>query len=127
LSSPAEQTWTLPFGPTAAVEARRHVAHVCRGLPPRQVEFARLLVSELVTNALQHGSGEVALVIVRGDEGSLRVEVHDGSRVLPVLATRASLAEHGWGLRIVAALASGWGTAPREDGQPGKQVWFTLS
>lgn len=95
-------------------------------MPTGNVEVARLLVSELVTNAVQHGGGEVVLVVARRGDG-LRVEVHDASPVMPVLAERSSLMERGWGLRLVAELATTWGTAPRDDGQPGKQVWFTLA
>lgn len=98
---------------------------VSRGLPAHRVDVARLLVSELVTNALQHGSGEVVLVVVRDGEG-LRVEVHDGSTVMPVVTESFSLMERGWGLQLVAALASSWGVVPRDDGHPGKQVWFAL-
>jgi anti-sigma regulatory factor (Ser/Thr protein kinase) len=125
--SPAEHTWTLSPGPAAAAEARDHVTDACRGLEPRQLEVARLLVTELVTNALQHGSGEVVLGVVRADGDEVRVEVNDDSSAMPVLATPPSLAEHGWGLRIVAEFSGSWGTAPRRDGRPGKQVWFALS
>jgi anti-sigma regulatory factor (Ser/Thr protein kinase) len=95
-------------------------------MPTGHVEVARLLASELVTNAVQHGLGEVVLVVARRGDG-LRVEVHDGSPVLPALTEHSSLMERGWGLRLVAALASTWGAGPRDDGQSGKLVWFTLA
>lgn len=109
----------------SVVEARGLVGGVCRGMPVDHVEVARLLVSELVTNALQHGSGEVVLVVVRAGE-ALRVEVHDESLAMPVLTERSSLTERGWGLWLVASMASSWGVVPRDDGLPGKLVWFAL-
>lgn len=123
LGSSSEYTWTLPPESSSVSAARELVVGVCRGVSTEHVEVARLLVSELVTNALQHGSGELTLVVMRDGEG-LRVEVHDGSRVMPVLTESPSLRERGWGLRLVAALASSWGAVPRDEGQPGKQVWF---
>ena len=125
MSSGTEHTWQLPPAPAAVPAARRHVDGVCHGMPERQVEVARLLVSELVTNALQHGHGCVVLVVDRDDAG-LRVEVHDESTAMPVLAEASSLTERGWGLRMVAMLARSWGVSPRHDGEPGKRVWFVL-
>lgn len=89
------------------------------------MEVARLLVSELVSNAVRHGSGSVVLVVTC-DGGSVRVEVHDESPDMPLIVEWQPLMEGGAGLRIVATLASSWGVDPRRDGQPGKRVWFAL-
>jgi anti-sigma regulatory factor (Ser/Thr protein kinase) len=124
--SGSERTWTLPHQPSAMAEARRLVADMCHGMPVERVDVARLLVSELTMNALQHGSGEMTLVVVR-DGGGLRVEVHDQSRVMPVLVVSPSLRERGWGLQLVAAFANSWGATAHDDVGLGKQVWFTLS
>jgi anti-sigma regulatory factor (Ser/Thr protein kinase) len=91
----------------------------------QKVEVARLLVSELVSNAVRHGSGSVVLVVTC-DSGGVRVEVHDESPDLPFVVESGPLMEGGAGLRIVATLASSWGVDPRRDGQPGKRVWFAL-
>lgn len=126
MSSGREQTWLLPTDLSAVIEARDHVADVCAGLPVEDSDVARLLVTELVANALQHGSGEVVLVVAR--EGrAVRVEVLDGNPAMPAPTRQRSLAERGWGLQLVEGLANSWGALPREDGQPGKRVWFTLS
>ena len=119
------QVWVLPSGLTAAAEARRHIAVAGAGLPEEMVYTARLLVTELVSNAVLHGRGTV-LLTVAVDLGVLRAEVHDESSDPPVVEDGSPLSEHGAGLRLVAALASSWGTCPRDDGQPGKRVWFTL-
>lgn len=119
------QTWVLPSDLTAAFHARRHVEAACVGMPPDTVDVARLLVTELVSNAVLHGAGRVVLAVARDRQG-LRVEVSDESPELPVVADSHHLMEHGAGLRMVAALASSWGTEAREDAQPGKRVWFAL-
>jgi anti-sigma regulatory factor (Ser/Thr protein kinase) len=84
---------------------------------------AATIVSELVTNAIVHGSGHASLVIeVR--ERRLHVEVLDTD---PTVAREPlnvePSAEHGRGLAIVNALASSCGVEPR---LVGKAVWFDL-
>ena len=85
-------------------------------------EVAELLTAELVTNVVSHAvtAADVALL---WDERTLRVEIRDGSRVLPAIRGQAA-DEHGRGLRIVSALAGQWGT--RRLGA-GKTVWFTVT
>ena len=95
-------------------------------MPEDAVYTARLLVTELVSNAVLHGRGTVVLTVAR-DKTGIRVEVHDESPDLPMIIDGPALAEHGAGLRVVSALASSWGSSPRGHGQPGKQVWFTLT
>lgn len=126
MGSGATHTWVLPSDVTAVVHARRHLAGVCQGMSTEQVEVARLLATELVANAVRHGSGTVVMVVAR-DSGGLRVEVHDESPAMPVIVELRPLMESGAGLRLVAALASGWGVASRGDGEPGKLVWFALT
>lgn len=92
-------------------------------MAPDVIETAELLTSELVTNAMVHGSGE-ATVAVEVDEGLVRVEVFDRDASLdlsPLDVDPSSV--HGRGLAIVNALASTWGIEPRHDG---KVVWFAL-
>lgn len=98
----------------------------CDGLPDERVDTARLLVTELVANAVIHGRGDVLLTVAR-DRTTLRVEVSDGSTARPVLVDGSALRESGAGLRLVDALATRWGAGTRTDGRPGKSVWFTLS
>ena len=125
MNSGRVQTWELVSGLSAAAEARRHLADACAGLPEDTVYTARLLVTELVSNAVLHGQGQVVLTVER-DQAGVRVEVHDDSDRLPMVTDGPALAEHGAGLRLVSALASSWGSSPRGGGRPGKRVWFTL-
>jgi len=115
----------LPSDLSAASTARGHVADVCAGLPDETVYTARLLVTELVSNAVLHGRGTIRLTVAL-DHGGVRVEVHDESPHPPVIIHRSPMAEHGAGLRLVSAMAGSWGSEPLADGQPGKRVWFTL-
>jgi len=125
MSDPPDMVLLSP-DPTAASHARRRVATICAGMPGDVVADAQLLVSELVSNAVQHGSGVVGLVVLRNG-GGVRVEVRDEGPELPTLIEADSLMEAGAGLRVVQALSNGWGVIPHGDGQPGKSVWFELA
>jgi DNA-binding NarL/FixJ family response regulator len=86
------------------------------------LDVVKLLVSELVTNAVVHARSE-AEVVVRLHGHVVHVEVLDDSAVMPVL--RAPLPEDtsGRGVALVDALASSWGARQREGG---KVVWFEV-
>ena len=94
-------------------------------------EVAILLTSELVTNAVTHGTpaaGTFVLLTVACDRTCLRVDIHDGSGDLPVLDTglideAPAEAETGRGLLLVTSLSADWGFY-RTPG--GKAVYFTL-
>ncbi len=81
-----------------------------------------LLVSEVATNALVHGAGEVRVAVSEGD-GALRVEVADDGPGRPVLQEFGPDAEGGRGMALVAALADAWGVQERPGG---KTVWFEV-
>jgi hypothetical protein len=106
-----------------SAHARRIVASVLGGASPEVLEIAQLLVTELATNALFHGSGDAALV-VEADNHFLHVEVLDSESTVnfaPLHLAKSS--PHGRGLALVEALASSWGVEPR---LIGKAVWFDL-
>jgi len=110
----------LAFHPA---HAREVVRGVLAGVPPQVVEKAQVMVSELVTNAIVHGSGE-ASIVVEVDEESLHVEVLDCEPTLDLAPLRVGASsQRGRGLAIVDALASSWGVEPR---LAGKAVWFNL-
>lgn len=121
----SECTWTLPSDLTAARLARRRVEQACTGLPSDKLEVLRLLVTELVSNALRHGSGNVVLQVFR-DGGVVEVAVEDENPDKPVVVHPRTLQEHGAGMRLVDALADSWGISARVDARPGKRVWFVL-
>ncbi|MEU8482264.1 ATP-binding protein [Streptomyces sp. NPDC048641] len=91
-------------------EARGTTAVLLRlwALPNSVTEDARLVVSELVTNAIRHGSGAVKLR-VRYSNRQLRVEVTDGSDTAPERRRAGANDVSGRGLFLVSALAQRWG------------------
>jgi sigma-B regulation protein RsbU (phosphoserine phosphatase) len=78
-----------------------------------------LLVSELVTNACVHGA-EPIHVRLDVDHGRVRVEVEDGSPMMPEVQRPDGRSTIGRGLLIVEALSRAWGAEPVG---AGKVVW----
>ncbi|MFC1438004.1 ATP-binding protein [Streptacidiphilus sp. N1-10] len=85
-----------------------------------------LLVSELVTNALLHGRGEMITIGLYASrtEQSVTLDVLDASEDLPTVALSGSEDEHGRGMFIVDALTQGRWTTQRTE--HGKRVLATL-
>jgi serine phosphatase RsbU (regulator of sigma subunit)/PAS domain-containing protein len=109
----------LPRDASAVALARRAVEADASPLNDGQLEVARLLVSELVTNAVRHGAGRKVVLVTRLDDARARFQVHDAGTQRPTRREPAG-SDGGYGLNLVAALASRWGAGP-EDG-----VWFEL-
>lgn len=89
------------------------------------VDDAILLVSELVTNALEHsasGRGGSFVVAVHHRSTHLRVQVADQGGG-PWLPGDASNGLHGRGLLIVGTVARAWGITGDDSG---RTVWFEL-
>lgn len=92
----------------------------------------RLLVSEVVTNAVRHGgsqghgSADERVRLRMGVEGPrLRVEVFDGGAGFrPAQRRPGADPGSGWGVHFVRELADRWGTAHDTGG--GSVVWFEL-
>ncbi|UED83962.1 ATP-binding protein [Streptomyces profundus] len=117
----------LPSEPASAGLARRITRHqlgVRWQLPEELTENAVLLVSELVGNAVQHAGAPSFGLRFRRRRGSVRVEVSDPSRALPVLLPVREMAVlTGRGLFLVDTLADRWGV----DLLPhGKCTWFEM-
>jgi anti-sigma regulatory factor (Ser/Thr protein kinase) len=88
------------------------------------LDEARLLISELATNAIVHAATDFS-VSVHISAGRVYVEVRDGDPTeIDLLANRMRPDEPGGhGLRIVGRLAGDWGTRVEEHG---KVVWFSV-
>ncbi|MCR6485119.1 ATP-binding protein [Amycolatopsis sp. OK19-0408] len=108
---------TLP--PLSAL--RRWIARALPDLGASHLWAVQLVVTELATNAFEHGAGpvEVAVSATRQPCSAL-LEVHDAGEGRPVAGTPSSTSRRGRGLALVADLARTWGVRPAE---PGKTVW----
>jgi anti-sigma regulatory factor (Ser/Thr protein kinase)/anti-anti-sigma regulatory factor len=114
----------LPPTPHAPRSARRLVDEMCIRwhLGSELRDRAQLVVTELVTNAVEHaGSGIELIVTVR--RHVLRIEVCDDNDVLPHPQHSPPDTPGGDGLRLVTRLASHWGSKPTSRG---KLIWADL-
>lgn len=114
--------WVFAAEGGSIAQARTLIAQRLHHLPDESLEVVLLLTSELVTNAVRHGTGPVC-VTVAWDDGRVRVEVEDQSPEWPVVQPVDRDAVNGRGLILVESLSSGWGVLA---GGTGKTVWFTL-
>jgi PAS domain S-box-containing protein len=89
---------------------------------PALADVAELVVSELVTNALRYGAGQVSLQLSRHDDGIV-VEVFDEGVGTPRRRRATADEEGGRGLLLVGAVAAAWGVRTRGGG---KVVWCRL-
>lgn len=116
--------------PEAAGAARRALSSLNGSLKlvshERMVD-AELLLSELVSNAFQHGIGGDSPIglNVRANEQTMHVEVrNDGAEGLPDRGLEKEAgARGGFGLKIVAILAHRWGSRTEGDQTV---VWFDI-
>jgi anti-sigma regulatory factor (Ser/Thr protein kinase) len=116
---------TLPATPESIGAARRALAPLREDVGDPVYRDLRLLVSEVVTNAIRHAEhrGEVRLVVVPVP-GALRVEVHDGGVGFAPDPEPTPAADRGagWGLYLVDKLTRSWGA----ERAPDAHVWFEL-
>ena len=119
-------TLKLPHEPDSIPKARRELERLSGDLDELTMRNTRLLVSELVTNAIRHvpaGEGDEIEVTVESDQGVVRVEVVDsGPGFTPSPRADHSRASSGWGLHIMSRIAARWGV--ESDG--GSRVWFEI-
>ncbi|WP_438470936.1 ATP-binding protein [Streptomyces asiaticus] len=89
---------------------------------PDLVENGRLLISELVTNALRHGKGpEVVFRFIIGVD-LIVLEVDDGSPGRPEVRVAEPTEENGRGMFLVDSIANSWGVS-----EDGTRTWCTLA
>ncbi|KUJ42461.1 protein phosphatase [Streptomyces sp. NRRL F-5122] len=112
-------SWEFAADPAVVGHAR---ALTTRQLARWQLEHladsTELIVSELITNAIRHGSGPVRLRLIR--HRFLTCEVYDTSCSSPRLHHPRTTDVNGRGLFLVAQLSRKWGTRHTPDG---KLIW----
>ncbi|AXI81521.1 PAS domain S-box protein [Peterkaempfera bronchialis] len=114
--------WRLPREPTSVARARELAIGwlLARGLDDL-MDTTELLVSELATNALRHGSGDIRLRLLR--DTTVVCEVWDNGYAQPRQRRAQETDEGGRGLQLVSLLAERWGSRRTPKG---KIVWFEL-
>jgi anti-sigma regulatory factor (Ser/Thr protein kinase)/anti-anti-sigma regulatory factor len=119
---PARLRLSFSADPTAPGEARQAVrrAGAGWGLPVGLTERVAQVASELVTNVVEHAGTPGVLTVSRRSH-VLHIAVRDGSRAPPLMRPPSDAL--GYGLALIDALSSGWGTRTVPDG---KVVWATL-
>jgi anti-sigma regulatory factor (Ser/Thr protein kinase) len=115
----------LPAALTTPAEARAVVEAIGSDLPEPVLIDVKLLMTELVANALKHASRGIQAVIIRITRNHfVRVEVLDpGPMFNPDPRPPGTGTGSGRGLFLVEAVANAWGVEPEE---AGKKVWFEL-
>ncbi|MFD1276556.1 SpoIIE family protein phosphatase [Streptomyces kaempferi] len=112
-------SWTLPSDHTAVHSARKLAARqLDRWGLARLQDPTKLIVSELVTNAVRHSTGPIGLRLIQHE--ALTCEVFDNDAFSPHLRRARSPDENGRGLGLVAQLSRRWGYRLIPEG---KVVW----
>lgn len=118
----------LRTGPQAAGEGRHALDRLTGNMPDEQLDVLRLLVTELLSNSVRHGSpdGRNGRISLEVDiyANSVRVVVSDAG---PGFERPEAPEPHpdrpgGWGLCLVDGLADRWGVAA--NGRT--KVWFEI-
>lgn len=89
---------------------------------PNVAADAALVLSELVTNALRYGAGDI-VTLGSLDADEVRVSVTDAGDDLPEMLPLVPGRIGGLGLHVVGRVAETWGVASFPGG---KTVWATL-
>jgi anti-sigma regulatory factor (Ser/Thr protein kinase) len=127
--APRWQRLTLAPAPMASSMARVWISDACLGWGvPRALRGTRLVITELVDNAVQH-AGTTVEITAGVVNGRVHLRVRDGSTAQPVRrpveprGAGAPLDLCGLGLRRLDRHAADWGTIAHSDG---KTVWATV-
>ena len=123
-SAPAPPTLDLALPRTAAAPAtaRRHLRETFgEVLVPDRFADVQLAVTELVANAVNHGTGDIRLRLRVEDRRVYGEVIDDGGGFEHAIRERSPSEVTGRGLGIVAALADEWGIH-----EGSTHVWFAL-
>ncbi|MEU1943005.1 ATP-binding protein [Streptomyces sp. NPDC059474] len=123
-------TQSLPCTEESVRIARLSVAATLRawGLEVL-VDDARLIASELATNAIRHATRSIPdpeqrgcfrLKVERPSDHLVRISTFDRSRTIPRVIEASETAESGRGMAVVDAVSYRWGIDPKPWG---KGVW----
>ncbi|MFI0356885.1 ATP-binding protein [Actinomadura sp. 9N407] len=125
---PQTETPTIILESTdkAPLQARRFVAEIFAKWDIPDDYLARVVVSELVTNAYRYGQGTIIVRLsVGARDGLLLLEVYDSGDGQPTVLPENHASTGGRGLPTIADITAAWGVRPIEGG--GKVVWARLA
>lgn len=108
----------------SSAKARLLACDWASDLDPDLAFALELVVSELVTNAIRHGTGQITMALSDTAEG-IRVEVHDYGYGRPVPRVASARAPGGRGLRLIERLSAAWGVDSSVT-RAGKTVWAVV-
>ena len=120
MDSRVRALYKIDSRPVGAAQARRIIAEELDSrLPAPVVDEIKLMVSELVTNGILHGSGQNddPVVLDLCVNGKVRCRVRDHG---PGLAARVKQGG-GWGLQVIERLSDRWGMLSSPERT---EVWF---
>src|SRR5436309_1587193 len=101
-----------PATPRALAAARRTVEVMPLAVTPQRVDELRLLISEVVTNAVLHGGpdpGETVEMRTEVTAGGVRVEVRDRGRGFEPQPKPEPREVGGLGMVVLDRMSSSWG------------------
>ena len=117
--------FVLQPDPRSVWQARRITSDILTGkVEGDTLHNALLVVTELVSNAVNHAGTTVSVGISVSGEGLVRVEVGDGRTWPPQPREAEPDAVGGRGLLLVGALTDRWGVETQSDG---KVVWAEIT
>ncbi|MFF3357125.1 ATP-binding protein [Streptomyces sp. NPDC002917] len=117
---------TLPRTPESAAAARELARTALTAWGQDElIEDALLIITELVSNAVEHGRiGPIRIIVTQPTKRFIRLGVVDRSKAIPIMRLDSNQDDvHGRGLLLVDALSHRWGT---DLYRWGKQVWGEL-
>jgi len=102
--------------------ARRALDAIDHGLDREREYAVKLLMSELVSNAVKYGGEGTVFVEIESTPSGVRVQVDDqGPAFIPMRRKSERETPGGWGFVLVDELASRWGSSVQS-----AQVWFEI-
>jgi anti-sigma regulatory factor (Ser/Thr protein kinase) len=113
-----------PHEPPPLSRLRQWVRTRLRDASADLVCDVELVITELVSNAYDHGRGLLAVSVVPLADGAVRVEVDDAASDAVLRLGKSALGTtRGRGLVVIDSVCSAWGVRRRPDR---KTVWATV-